>query len=191
MNKNNFQNIFYLKRNIRYFIEISLTHWWCSFPLRLFFQLNKHWKFIHFRDTYRRGGVVSWQYFIRSVRVWIGDRKGSTSAESCQHFTTGSKNPNATPGHGVHPPIAEEQCHAQAAPAPSPIHPSIGQTIGKRHDQFAAITSRQQRWHWNRIHHVSAMQTNFFSTKNVPFETIASRELNYNLIELNRELKRN
>lgn len=120
------------------------------------------------------------QYFIRSVRIRIGDRKGPTSAEGCQHFTTGSKNANSTPSDGVHPPVAEEQCHAQAAPAPSPIHPSIGQTIGKRHDQFAAIASRQQWWHWDRIWDVSdegfsLWNINFRKKKNVKCK---ARELN-------------
>lgn len=74
------------------------------------------------------------QYFIRSFRIRLGDRKGPTSAEGCQHFTAGAKNANATNGHGVNPSTATEQHTAQAGLTPSPVHPSIGQTIGKRYD---------------------------------------------------------
>lgn len=118
--------------------------------------INKHWKKINLVEE--EGGTFSWRaifYFIRSVRIRIGDRKGSASAEGCQHFATRSKDSNSTPGYGVHPSVAEEQCHAQAAPAPPPVHPSIGQTIGKRREQFAAITSRQQWRHRDRICNVS------------------------------------
>lgn len=99
------------------------------------------------------------------VRIRIGDRKGSASAESCQHFATRSKDSNSTPGYGVHPSVAEEQCHAQAAPAPPPVHPSIGQTIGKRREQFAAITSRQQWRHRDRICNVEQQQQRWKGNK--------------------------